>query len=189
MNAETLFTGPFPDLRSERLLLRELRSDDAGALFRQFSDEEVTRYYDLDTFTQPTQAEQLVALWRQRRERRFGIRWAICRPEAPEELLGTCGFNLWVQNSTRAVLGFDLARANWRQGIMSEALGLLLDYGFQQMELNRVEAVVFRDNDASCRLLAKLGFASEGLLREYEYLHGRLQDMYMYSLLRRDREA
>ena len=118
-----------------------------------------------------------------------GIRWAICRPEAPEELLGTCGFNLWVQNSARAVLGFDLARANWRQGIMSEALGLLLDYGFQQMELNRVEAVVFRDNDASCRLLAKLGFAREGLLREYEYLHGRLQDMYMYSLLRRDREA
>ena len=72
---------------------------------------------------------------------------------------------------------------------MSEALGLLLDYGFQQMELNRVEAVVFRDNDASCRLLAKLGFAREGLLREYAYLHGRLQDMYMYSLLRRDREA
>ena len=117
------------------------------------------------------------------------MRWAICRPEAPEELLGTCGFNLWVQNSARAVLGFDLARANWRQGIMSEALGLLLDYGFQQMELNRVEAVVFRDNDASCRLLAKLGFAREGLLREYEYLHGRLQDMYMYSLLRQDRET
>ena len=62
MNAETPFTGPFPDLRSERLLLRELRSDDAGPLFRQFSDEEVTRYYDLDTFTQPTQAEELVAL-------------------------------------------------------------------------------------------------------------------------------
>ena len=189
MDAESLFTGPFPVLRGEGLLLRELRSADAVALLSQFSDDEVTRYYDLDTFTEPTQGEQLVALWRQRWDRRFGIRWAICRSEAQEELLGTCGYNLWIQSSARAVLGFDLARAHWRQGIMSQALRLLLDYGFENMDLNRVEAVVFRGNDASCGLLAKLGFCREGLLREYECLHGRFQDMYMYSLLRRDRQS
>ena len=68
---------------------------------------------------------------------------------------------------------------------MTEALGLVLDFGFDRMGLNRIEAVVFRDNAASCGLLEKLGFEREGLLREYEYLRGRYEDMAMYSLLRR----
>ncbi|HJP29410.1 MAG TPA: GNAT family protein [Candidatus Latescibacteria bacterium] len=189
MDADSLFSGPFPELRTDRLLLRELKTTDADALFRQFSDDGVTAYYDLDTFTDPDQGEQLVAVWRQRQERGFGLRWAICRPDAPADLLGTCGVNLWIRQSARAVLGFDLSRQYWRQGIMSEALGRVLDFGFEQLEINRVEAVVFRDNAASCGLLEGLGFTREGLLREYEYLHGRFQDMYMFSLLRADRGA
>ena len=69
---------------------------------------------------------------------------------------------------------------------MRQALTLVLDFGFQQMSLNRVEAVVFRDNVPSCGLLESLGFEREGLLREYECLRGRYEDMFMYSLLRRD---
>lgn len=182
-----MFEGNFPLLRNDALLLRELAPGDAAALYQQFSDPEVTRYYDLDPFTDPTQGEQLLALWRQRYERRFGVRWAICRTSEPEQLLGTCGYNLWVQASARAVLGFDLNRAHWRQGIMRQALGLVLDYGFDTMELNRAEAVVFRDNTASSGLLSDLGFTREGLLRQYEYLNGDFEDMYMYSLLRSDR--
>lgn len=189
MDAESLFCGPFPTLRGEQLQLRALAATDADAVYRQFSDDEVTRYYDLDTFTDPAQGEQLVASWLQRYERRFGIRWAICRLDSPAQLIGTCGYNLWIQGSARAVLGFDLERSHWRQGIMTEALQLTLDYGFGTMELNRVEAVVFRDNAASCNLLAKLGFTREGLLRQYEYLHGSFEDMYMFSQLRQDRST
>ncbi len=186
MDAESLFAGPFPALRGDRLLLRSLAPSDATALYHQFSDDEVVRYYDLDAFTDPQQGEHLVTLWLQRYEQRIGLRWAICRPEAPQTLLGTCGYNLWIQRSARAVLGFDLDRAHWRQGIMTEALQLVLSFGFDRMELNRVEAVVFRDNAASCGLLTKSGFTREGLLRDYEYLHGRFEDMHMFSLLRRD---
>ena len=181
-----MFSGPFPTLRGERLELRALAPTDADAVYRQFSDDEVTSYYDLDTFTDPAQGEQLVASWLQSYERRFGIRWAICRLDKPGQLIGTCGYNLWSQGSARAVLGFDLGRSHWRQGIMTEALQLILDYGFGTMELNRVEAVVFRDNVASADLLTKLGFTREGLLREYEYVHGRFEDMYIFSRLRRD---
>lgn len=187
MSADGPFEGAFPVLSGDNLLLRELASSDAASLYDQFSDAEVTRYYDLEPFTEPAQGEHLLSLWRGRYERRFGIRWAICRPAAPKQLLGTCGFNLWVQSSARAVLGFDLARAHWRQGIMRQSLHLILDYGFSRMELNRVEAVVFRDNAASCALLRQLGFSREGLLRQYEYLHGQFEDMYIFSLLRDDR--
>ena len=186
MSLAAPFAGPFPALQDGQLQLRALTASDADALYRQFGDEEVTRFYDLETFTDPAQGERLVTSWLQRYERQFGIRWAICRRSTPDELLGTCGYNLWIQGSARAVLGFDLARPHWRQGIMTRALGLVLEYGFTTMGLNRVEAVVFRDNIASCGLLTKLGFTREGLLREYENLHGDFADMYMFSLLRRD---
>lgn len=186
MTPEQVMNGPFPELEGDGLRLRELAETDDAALFEQFSDDEVTRYYDLETFSDIEEARQLLAVWRNRRGAGIGLRWAICREDAPDRLLGTCGYNLWLQRSARAVLGFDLARAHWRQGIMSRALRLVLDFGFQQMQVNRVEAVVFRDNDASSGLLTQAGFTREGVLREYEYLHGRFEDMIMFSLLRHE---
>jgi ribosomal-protein-alanine N-acetyltransferase len=70
---------------------------------------------------------------------------------------------------------------------MSEALQAILDFGFDTMQLNRVEALSFPQNTASRQLLAKLGFAEEGVLREYEFLKDRAQDMAIYSLLSRER--
>jgi ribosomal-protein-alanine N-acetyltransferase len=186
VDAEAIFSATFPQLQGDDLLLRELNDSDVAALFLQFSDAEVMRYYDLEPFTEPQQAEELMSRWRQRQQRGFGIRWAICHPQRPSELLGTCGFNLWIQNSARAVLGYDLARTYWRQGIMKQAVTLVLNYGFETLSLNRVEAVVFRDNTASCELLKKLGFTHEGLLRQYDNLHGHFEDMHMFSRLRSD---
>lgn len=176
----------FPHLETKRLILRELRPTDVPAVFRLFADDQVTRYYDLDTFTRISQARELLDSFTQRYQNRIGIRWAIARRASPEDLLGTCGYNLWLQTSRRAILGYDLIRAHWRQGIMSEALRAVLRFGFEQMELNRIEALVFQENAASRGLLAKLDFQLEGVLREYEYLKDRFEDMAMYSLLRRD---
>ena len=176
----------FPHLETERLVLRQLRPADAPDLFRLFADDQVTRYYDLDTFTRISQARALIDRFAQRYQNRIGIRWAIALRACPDGLLGTCGYNMWLQTSRRAILGYDLASAHWRQGIMSEALRAVIRFGFERMELNRIEALVFQANAASRGLLEKLAFQPEGVLREYEYLKGRFTDMAMYSLLRRD---
>lgn len=183
--ADELYTR-FPHLETERLVLRPLRPADAPDIFRLFADDQVTRYYDLDTFTRISQARELIDRFAQRYQNRIGIRWAIAPRACPDDLLGTCGYNMWLQTSHRAILGYDLASAHWRQGIMSQALRAVIRFGFEEMALNRIEALVFQENAASRGLLEKLDFQPEGVLREYEYLKGRFTDMAIYSLLRRD---
>ena len=176
--------GEFPRLETDRLVLRELTSADAHDLFQIFSNSEVTRYYDLDTFTQMQQAAELIDRFRQRYERQIGLRWALTLKEDPG---GVVGYNIWIQSSHRSVLGYDLARGRWGQGLMAEALAAIIEFGFEKMSLNRIEALAFRENEASHRMLEKLGFECEGVLREYEFLKGEYVDMSLHSLLRQRR--
>jgi ribosomal-protein-alanine N-acetyltransferase len=67
---------------------------------------------------------------------------------------------------------------------MTEALTAVLNFGFKRLDLNRIEALVKPDNDASLGLLRKLGFREEGLLRQYGYWHGRYHDLAIYSILK-----
>jgi [ribosomal protein S5]-alanine N-acetyltransferase len=179
----------FPRLETPRLVLRKMRAKDTDALFALFSNPEVTRHYDLTPFRSPGEAENLLEHFLQRYARRIGLRWAIAYKETPDQLIGTCGYNIWIQAAQRAVLGYDLMPAHWRQGIMSEALNAILDLGFSSMQLHRVEALTFPENTASRRLLEGLNFRAEGILRDYQYLHGRYQSMAIYALLASDRLA
>ena len=179
----------FPTFATARLVLRQIRSADADAVYRLFADPAVTRYYDLATFDDPAQARELVARFQQRFERRIGLRWGLALKTEPDALVGTCGYNIWVRPARRGLLGYDLVRAHWGRGLMTEALTAVFDYGFHAMDLNRVEALTFPANAASRRLLARLGFAEEGLLREYECYADGPQDMAVYGLLRREWNA
>lgn len=179
---------PFPLLKTQRLLLRGLAADDRQDIYRLFSDPAVTRYYDLPTFTAPRQADEIIDRFRQRHTRGFGIRWAI-QPQGAPGLIGTCGYNLWVRDSQRGVLGFDLMPARWRQGLMTEALTAVLRFGFGPMQLNRVEALCFTDNAAAAALLQKLGFAREGVLRQYERIGEGFVDMAVFALLRDEADS
>ena len=69
---------------------------------------------------------------------------------------------------------------------MTEAIGAALDYGYNEMGLNRVQALIDPRNDASMRVAEKNGFKLEGTLRDYEYEYGEFIDLNMYSLLRRE---
>ena len=139
---------------------------------------------DLDRFTSMAQAHDLIARFQARFDRQIGIRWGL---DSPSVLIGTYGYNIWVRPAHRSLLGYDLNRRHWGQGLMGEARKAILDLGFDAMQLNRVEALTFPQNTASKRLLTKLGFKKEGLLREYEYPKGSPQDMAIYSLLARER--
>jgi ribosomal-protein-alanine N-acetyltransferase len=187
MTTAAMVYGVFPRLETDRLVLRELTSGDAHDLFQIFSNSEVTRYYDLDTFTRMQQAAELIDRFRQRYERQIGLRWALTLKEDPGGVVGTCGYNIWIQSSNRSVLGYDLARGCWGQGLMTEALAAIIEFGFEKMSLNRIEALAFRENEASHRMLEKLGFECEGVLREYEFLKGAYVDMSLHSLLRQRR--
>ncbi len=104
MSADGIFAN-FPVLNTPRLVLRQIRPEDAPAVFRLFSDSEVTRDYDLDTFTTPAQADELVERFQQRFDHQVGIRWGLALNEMPEKLVGTCGYNIWVQPAHIGAVG------------------------------------------------------------------------------------
>ena len=172
----------FPRLETERLLLRKIVPGDAAALYAIFSDDEVTRYYDLGTMTDPADAETMVRRLAARTKHGQAIRWGIVRKQ-DRAFVGTCGFHFQAAGF-KAEIGYDLGREHWHQGYMSEALQAMLAYGFEKLELNRIEALVMPGNEASAVLLRKLGFSEEGVLREYAFFKGRYHDLRFFSLLR-----
>lgn len=184
LNEHTLF-DEFPVLYTRRLVLRQVRPSDASALFTIFSDPAVTRYYDQPTFTEFAQAEALAARMQQRFAEKRTVRWAITWRDE-DRLIGTCGYADWKRHFRCAAIGYELASSVWRQGIMTEVLTAVLPFGFTHMQLNRIEAYVMTGNTASMRLLEKLDFQEEGILREYGYWQNAYHDLHLFALLKRD---
>lgn len=173
----------FPEIETERLILREIMPEDAPAILAVFGDPAVTRYYDLETYTTLRQAEELIDFFDESFELERALRWGIER-KADGVLMGTCGF-VWLRRF-RGEIGYDLAQAYWRQGYMAEALDAILEFGYTELELNRIEALTMAENVASAELLRSLGFEEEGLLREHDYFKGAFHDMRLFALLRRE---
>lgn len=176
---------PQPELHSPRLRLRDVRNDDAPALFAIHSDPQVMRYWSYPTWTELAQAEQKVAdIQRQRREQDILV-WAIADAQS-DRLIGTSAVFALDLPQGRAEIGYSL-HPDWQgRGLASEALRLILRYAFNTLQLRRVEADADPRNEPSWRLLEKLGFVREGLLRERWHVNDEICDTAFYGLLRRD---
>lgn len=177
---------PFPALPTARLYLREIVASDAPTLFHIHRDVDAMRWFGTDPLTTLQEAEQLVerfASWRHAPNP--GTRWGI-EDRATGALIGSCGLFKWNRGWRVCSLGYELAQPAWGQGFMQEALVAALTWGFEHMALNRVEAQVHPDNLASLKLLDKLGFVQEGVLRQAGYWLGAHRDLIQLSLLRQD---
>jgi len=176
-------SNDFPSLETERLFLRPLTDLDLEFVFRHFSDPDVNRYLlDEEPVTTREQAQEIIDFYLAPGDKPYN-RWVIVRKN-DMRAVGTCGYHQWQRVHQRAEIGYDLEKASWKQGIMTETLRAMLQYGFEQMKLNRVEALVYVENEASVRLLGRLGFQKEGLLREYCRRCDAYYDHWLRSLLK-----
>ena len=106
-----------------------------------------------------------------------------------KKIIGWCGYHTWYLDHDRAEIGYGLFRDEYKnKGLMSEAIVPIIDYGFMQMELNRIEAFIGPENTASINLIKKLNFIKEGQLREHYCNNNRAEDSIVYSLLKREYE-
>lgn len=179
------FDDHLPDLRTERLRLRHPRATDADDVFSIFGDVQAMRYWSHEPLESLDAArEYLDGIDSGFADRTF-FQWAITTPEA-DRLIGTVTLGSWHRTNRHAEIGFVLHPAQWGKGFAFEAVRAVLRFGFEQMDLHRVEAEIDPRNAASARLLERLGFAHEGLLRERWYLYDEWCDSALYGLLRRD---
>ena len=173
----------FPFLETERLMLRNLIVEDTDFIFHHFSDPAVTKYLmDEPPVTEYTQAQAIIQFYLEP-ECKTHNRWIIVR-KSDHQPIGTCGFHKWDKRYFRAEIGYDLGPGFWGQGYMAEALRAVIANGFERMELNRIDALVYVENGRSIQLLQRLGFKQEGLLRDYFYLDGKFYDHFLFALLR-----
>jgi ribosomal-protein-alanine N-acetyltransferase len=173
----------FPWFETARLVLREMTIADLDFYFHHFNDEKIVEGC---AFPGPENVEgarkelelYCTGLFKEDK----GARWGIVT-KAQGILVGTCGLYNWKKTSRSAEIGYDLEPAYWGRGIMTEALRTIVKYGFQEMNLNRVQGLVDAENQRSLNLLERLGFKREGVFRQRTYFKGRFHDDVCLSLL------
>jgi RimJ/RimL family protein N-acetyltransferase len=173
-------------LETTRLVLRPLAAADAPALFGMHSDPQAMLYWSSLPWQSMAEADDYIATDRHQRAAGEFLRLAIER-RADAALVGSCTLFAFERPSRRAEIGYGLDRAAWGQGYAREAVGRLLDFAFDVLRLNRVEADTDPRNVASISLLSHFGFRHEGLLRERWLLGADVSHAAMYGLLASDR--
>ncbi|MFB6468157.1 GNAT family N-acetyltransferase [Cytobacillus sp. Hz8] len=175
----------FPILETKRMILRQLDRRDAYSLYRYFSIEEVTKYYDLEPFTTEQQAIDLIKRlsyeYTLGEQIRWGIQWKNSR-----DIIGTCGLHEIEREHFKAEIGYELHPDYWGKGMMTEVIAKVLEYAFFTMGLNRVEAFYHPLNLASKKVLEKNGFQFEGILRQRLYKKGKFMDVALSAVLKEE---
>jgi ribosomal-protein-alanine N-acetyltransferase len=170
-----------PDLETDRLVLRQLRADDLEDIFEYASDPEVAKYTSWTAHETIKDTEvflnYVLDLYKNGEVAPWGVVYV-------GKIVGTCGFVGWDLRSSRAEIGYALSREYWGRGLMTEAVGEIISFGFRSMKLNRIQGRCEVENIASARVMEKAGMKFEGLLREHEYSKGRYLDIVIYSVLR-----
>jgi RimJ/RimL family protein N-acetyltransferase len=179
---------PTPTLRTPRLLLRPFTPADTDAIFAVMGNPRVMVYWDSPPWTERAQAERFIEASLRMEQEASGARFAIERA-ADGVVLGQCGFFRWNPTFRSGAIGYCLAEAAWGQGVATEAIGAMLHWAFETLDLNRVQAELDTRNPASARVLEKLGFEREGTLRQDCIVAGDVSDSWVYGLLRKDWKA
>jgi ribosomal-protein-alanine N-acetyltransferase len=174
-----------PTLFTPRLIIRPARMTDAQDIYDYSRDPEVARHVLWDAHQSIHQTRGylrfLLKQYRGGQPSSFVIELA-----QEHRVIGTIGF-MWLQQENRsAEVGYSLSRAYWNRGLMTEALGAVLQFGFDKLHLNRIEAQHESDNPASGRVMAHVGMRHEGRLRQRVYNKGRYVDVELYAILRDD---
>jgi [ribosomal protein S5]-alanine N-acetyltransferase len=177
------FVGGPPRLETERLVLRKMTLDDAGAVFAYASDPEVTRYVLWETHRSVEDSRAFLDLTARKYQGGGEPDWGMVY-KGDGRLVGTCGFVGWSREHARAELGYVLNRSYRGRGLAPEAVRAMIAFGFEEMDLNRVEARCVAENTASARVMEKAGMTYEGTLRQREFLKGTYRDMKLYATLR-----
>lgn len=173
----------FPRLTTERLLLRRIQPADVEAIYATLSDRDAMRFTGHPPIRTLDDARARMTQLDARYVRREAVYWGVTL-QGEDRVIGSCSLHHFDEGYHRAETGYELNRAYWGQGIMPEAISSILSYGFTELGLHRIEAIIDDRNEQSKRLLLKLGFTYEGNLRQRYLNRDCFEDEHYYGLLK-----
>lgn len=175
-----------PTLTSERLTLRPFTIDDAGRIRELLDTPEIADTTLNVPYPYPDgAAEGWIGTHARAAADGTGWTWAITR-RSDGVLMGAIGIGV-VMEHRRGTLGYWLGVPFWRQGYMSEAARTVVTFGFETLDLHRIEAACLTRNPASARVMEKAGLMYESTARDFVVKHGVFEDIATYALLSEDR--
>ncbi len=171
------------NLDTQDFHLRPSAITDVEAMFAMLSDPESMKYWSDPPISTLEEAVKVLREDLDADAKGDTMCWAVTR-KGEDEMIGKCILFQHSQKNQRAEIGYLLHRKYWRQGVMYQALGAVIDFAFKRLNLHRIEADVDTENAASLGLLEKLGFEREGLFRERWLVYEEWQDSVMLALIR-----
>jgi [ribosomal protein S5]-alanine N-acetyltransferase len=170
-------------LETERLLLKELNPEIIYNLFTFYTDEEIMQFMGLRSESE-LEAERL-KFEGGYTTFKTSSKLFIIEDKQTGGVIGRTGFHTWYIHHFRAEMGYSITDDRYlAKGYMTEANRAAIQFGFEEMDLNRIEAFTSPDNEASVKLLLSLGFKEEGLLRRHYFKDNKMHDSACFGLLR-----
>lgn len=175
-------------LETERLLLTELTPGMLDELFTGYSDEQVMEFLGAkDQAELQTEKDKWQGGYT---TYRTSFKSFLMTEKATGIVIGKCGYHNWYEIHSRAELGYALYDDAYKnKGYMTEALEVIIPYGFKEMKLSRMEAFVGPDNQPSLKIMRRFGFTKEGVLRSHFNKNGKMEDSVCFGLLHDEYKA
>lgn len=177
---------PFKTLYTERLILRRLTENDLETIFKLRSNPELMKYIPRPLVKTLEEAKTHYETIEDKIENNVGINWGIALKDEPEKAFGIIGHYRISQENYRSEIGYMILDEYSGKGFVTEAIDVILDYGFNDLKLHSIEAIIDPDNIASEKVLIKSGFVKEAHILENEYFEGKFWDTVIYSILQRN---
>jgi [ribosomal protein S5]-alanine N-acetyltransferase len=169
----------FPFIKTDRLLLRQFTSTDIDNVFEGLSNPNVIKFYGVSYHSLEATRTQM-KFFSDLEEHGTGIWWAVCSMD-DKVFYGAAGLNSLSKQHKKAEIGFWLLPPFWGKGIMTEAIPLICNYGFDHLKLHRIEGIVETENINSKKILTKLEFQHEGTMKECEVKNEKFISLDIYA--------
>lgn len=177
--------GNIPVLKTDRLTLRKLKMGDADDLYECSSDPEVSKFMPWETHISLKNSEEYIEMAIEHYLTGQLAPWGITLTES-DKLIGTIEFVKWLPNHYRAEISFVLSKYFWGNGYILEATKRVIRFGFENMDLQKIEGLSMIENVQSQRVLQKLGMRFEGVLRNHWWIKDQFRDIVQYSILKKE---
>jgi ribosomal-protein-alanine N-acetyltransferase len=176
------------ELESERLFLRRFTMEDAPAMFANWAgDSEVNKFLTWPIHQSVKDSATILYNWVNRYDMEDCFyQWAIVLKDSGDEPIGSIGVVKKDEIVEMAEVGFYLGKKWWRQGLMSEALKMVINYLFSTGRFNRIQAQHDTRNSHSGQVMKKCGMCYEGTLREAYRNNQGLCDIAVYAILKKE---
>jgi len=174
--------GKFPELNTERLLLRQIQYYDVEVFHKMRTDHSLMKYMDIEIPKSINDTQKKFEQEIESFSKGNSVYWAIAQ-KGSKQMIGGAGYWRLMKEHYRAEIGYQLAPDYWRKGYSFEALKAIINFGFNKMDLHSIEGNVNPKNIASIKLLEKLGFVQEAYFKENFYFDGKFLDSAIFSLI------